>query len=74
MDSAHARPLPDFGKVIRDARDARGWSQEELGRRASLSRPTIARVERGDDISTATLAKIAAVLGLKFELRADDQD
>jgi len=74
MDSTHGGPLPEFGKVIRDARDARGWSQDELGRRASLSRPTIARVERGDDISTATLAKIAAVLGLKFELRADDQD
>ncbi|MBP3978496.1 helix-turn-helix transcriptional regulator [Microbacterium sp. BLY] len=65
--------LPDFGKIIRDARVARGWSQEELGRRAELSRPTIARVERGDDISTATLAKIAAVLGLTLEMRTVDE-
>lgn len=66
--------LPDFGKIIRDARTAKGWSQDELADRAGLSRPTIARAERGDDISTATLAKIAPVLGLKFELRPESQD
>lgn len=65
--------LPDFGKIIRDARTTKGWSQDELAERAGLSRPTIARAERGDDISTATLAKIAPVLGLTFELRVKDQ-
>lgn len=66
--------LPDFGKIIREARIVKGWSQDELAERAGVSRPTIARAERGDDISTATLAKIAPVLGLKFELKVKEQD
>lgn len=61
-----ARPL--FGEVIRDARKRHGWSQTELGERAGVSRPTIARVEANSDVTTATLAKIAQALALKLEL------
>ncbi|WP_040405866.1 helix-turn-helix domain-containing protein [Actinokineospora sp. G85] len=61
-----ARPV--FGEVIRGARRKRGWSQEELGRAAGLSRPTIARVESDSDVSTATIGKIAQALGLRLEL------
>jgi transcriptional regulator with XRE-family HTH domain len=57
-----------FGEVIREARRKRGWSQEELGRAAGLSRPTIARVESDNDVSTATIGKIAQALGLTLEL------
>lgn len=49
---------------VREARDRHGWSQAELAARAGLSRPTIARIERGDDVSTATLAKVVVSLGL----------
>ncbi|MDT0157241.1 helix-turn-helix transcriptional regulator [Microbacterium sp. ARD32] len=57
-----------FGDDIRDARNARGWTQETLAEKASVSRPTIARVERGDDVSTANLAKVAGALGLQITL------
>lgn len=59
---------PSFGDVIREARKKREWSQEMLAERAGVSRPTIARVERGDDLSTANLTKIAEVLGLQVLL------
>jgi HTH-type transcriptional regulator/antitoxin HipB len=67
------RSAESFGTGIRDARVARGWSQSFLGERAGVSRPTIARVEAGQDISTATLAKVAAALGLiiGFEVREE---
>lgn len=62
----------DFGDVIREARKKQGWSQMELGEKAGLSRPTIARVEANNDVTTATIAKIAQALGLKLELRDED--
>lgn len=58
-----------LGDVIREARKKQGWSQVELGERARVSRPTIARVEANNDVTTATIAKIAQALGLKLELK-----
>lgn len=58
-----------FGGVIREARKKQGWSQAELGVKSGLSRPTIARIEANNDVTTATIAKVAQALGLKLELR-----
>jgi transcriptional regulator with XRE-family HTH domain len=58
-----------FGDVIREARKKQGWSQAELGEKSGLSRPTIARIEGNNDVTTATIAKIAQALGLTFELK-----
>lgn len=58
-----------FGGIIRDARKRRGWSQAELAESSGLSRPTVARIEAGNDVTTATIAKVARVLGLKLELK-----
>lgn len=57
-----------LGAAIRDARKKQGLSQDELAEKAGLSRPTVARVERGDDVSTATITKLAEVLGLALKL------
>ncbi|WP_454293557.1 helix-turn-helix transcriptional regulator [Salana multivorans] len=58
-----------FGDVIREARKKHGWSQAELGEKAGVSRPTIARVEANNDVTTATIAKVALALGLTLELK-----
>lgn len=58
-----------LGGQIKDARNQQGLTQTELAAKAGVSRPTVARVESGDDVSTATLEKVAAALGLKVELR-----
>jgi transcriptional regulator with XRE-family HTH domain len=63
--------MEDVAGRIRKARVARDWTQIELAEHAGVSRPTVARVERGDDISTATLAKVAGALGLRVELRGN---
>lgn len=64
MTSEKSPTTVAMGLTIREARTKHGWSQELLAESAEVSRPTIARVERGDDVSTATLAKVAAALGL----------
>lgn len=61
-----------FGDVIREARKKHGWSQGDLGDKSGLSRPTIARVEANNDVTTTTIAKIAQALGLKLELTDGD--
>lgn len=58
----------EIAQRVREARYAAGWSQNELADRADVSRPSVARLERGDDVSTATLSKIAATLGLSLQL------
>ncbi len=60
-----------LGSQLKDARNRQGLTQAELAERAGVSRPTVARVESGDDVSTATLEKVAAALGLTIELRED---
>jgi len=58
-------------REVRSARDEQRLTQAELADKAGISRPTVARVEAGEDVSTATLEKIAAALGLKVELTRD---
>lgn len=68
MTSDVVEPI-GFGYIIREARKKRGWSQEELGNKSGLSRPTIARVEADNDVTTATIAKVAHALDLRLELK-----
>lgn len=58
-----------FGAAVRAARKGRGWSQTELGQRAVVSRPTVARIEQGQDGHTAVLSKLANALGLELSVR-----
>lgn len=52
---------------IKEARTERGYTQEELARRANVSRATIAGLESGTTVvtTTETLIKIANALGKK---------
>lgn len=59
----------NLGDQIRQSRVEQRLTQAELAMKAGLSRPTVARIEAGDDVSTATLEKIGEVLGLRVELR-----
>ena len=50
--SSKPNPAAGIGKDIRDARESLDWSQHKLASEAGVSRPTIARVETGSNIST----------------------
>ncbi len=67
-DNIH--PPPPIGSQIRDLRKARGWSLEELARRAGTSAPTLHRYESGwDRFEISTLRKLSAALGASLEVR-----
>lgn len=64
--------IADIGRQIRAARKEHGWSQSDLADHAHVSRPTIARAESGQDISTASLGKITEALELVIDLKRSD--
>ena len=66
--SREPNPARGVGRDIRVARRALGWSQTELANRAQVSRPTIARVETGVNISTGMLEKVAKALGKRLRI------
>jgi len=55
--------LPDVGKRIRAAREARGLSRAELARRCGISRRHIAAIEAGANFSVAYLLALHSALG-----------
>ena len=67
-DQATGSTMAEIAGKVQETRVSLDWTQNQLAERAGVSRPTIARVERGDDVSTATLEKVAAALGLRVEL------
>lgn len=62
--------------AIRASRTALGWSQEELAKRTSISKPTIARIEmsgispRADTLNT--LMQVIKAQGVDIEIKADE--
>ena len=57
------RPSTRFGRVIREERESRGWSQEQLAGQASLNRSYMGEIERSVAMpSLATAEKLAHAL------------
>jgi transcriptional regulator with XRE-family HTH domain len=68
--SARPTPSPEespeeaLGRIIRERRKARGWSQEDLGFESGLHRTYIGVIERGEkNISLRNLVLLAHTLG-----------
>lgn len=66
-----------IGKRIRNYRNQKGWSQEELAEHAGCHATYIGQIERGEKNATIeSIAKIAAALGIPlsrlFELIGED--
>jgi transcriptional regulator with XRE-family HTH domain len=54
-------PVARFGKNVREARVARGWTQEDLAHRAGLASVQVSRIERGKrEIRLTTLVRLVA--------------
>jgi transcriptional regulator with XRE-family HTH domain len=52
-----------FGRIVRIARQKRGWSQEVLADRADLNRSYLGEIERGDVVpSLNSMAKLSLAL------------
>ena len=65
-------PARLLAEILAAAR-AQGLDQRRLAARAGLSPFTISRLKRQGDASLATLDRLAAAVGLRIALVADDQ-
>ena len=61
----------ELGERIKKLRKELGLTQEELAKKAGISRPTLSRIENGylGAISAASLFKIIASLGYTVEIK-----
>ena len=63
-----SRTTRQFGVAIRQARRARGWTQAELAERASVSRPALIGLERGNPRGEIGIAfRVLDALGQQIE-------
>lgn len=63
MNLADKKFLRELGERLRKARDARGWTQDELAQKCELHRTFIGSVERGErNVSILNLRAIARAL------------
>lgn len=59
--------LKQFGEKVRSFRKEKGWSQEELAKRAGLHRTYIGSIERSErNVSLINIEKIAKALNTKI--------
>ncbi len=52
-----------MARRIRELRDRRGWTQEELASQAGVDVRTVQRIEYGEGVRSTTLTKVTAALG-----------
>jgi DNA-binding XRE family transcriptional regulator len=63
LDAAKVNEV--FGKILRSARHAKGWSQQKLAIEAQLAKSYVAQLERGRvSANLAVLFKVAGAIGV----------
>ena len=62
-----------IGAALRSVRRWKGWSQEELARKARVSQPRVSRIERGHigSMRLDDVRRVAAALDIRIDLYAD---
>ena len=68
--------LESMGLILRKERESKGYSLEELARRAGMHKPAVSKLETDPDANPTieTLARYAAALGKRIEIRIIEQE
>lgn len=60
--------LREFGRRVRLARDAQGWTQEDLAAETGLDRTYVGSIERGErNLALLNINRLALALGESFD-------
>lgn len=64
-----------IGSKIRTARKAHGWTQEALGEKIGVTKATVSRWEKGEDVPQGRhLSKLTTVLEMAADWFTEDRD
>lgn len=63
------KAMEDFGALIRERRNYRGWSQRKLGERAEIRYPSIVFLENGGNASLENIVRIVDGLGCRLSVK-----
>jgi len=67
--------LVRYGNQIKKLRKEKGWTQDELGKRAGVNQRTISQIELNKGTSLATLTLLAEALGTNLaDLLKEDKE
>jgi putative transcription factor len=67
--------VDDFGAKVKDAREKKGWTQDDLGKRINEPHSLIHRIEHGRFEPTQDVVrKLEHTLGLRLQTTSDDGD
>jgi putative transcription factor len=75
FDNVDGEILPDYNRVVREAREAKGWTIEELGLKIKEKAPLIKKIERAEIIPEDALRKkLEHALGIKLTERVSQDN
>lgn len=57
-----------IGEAIKQARESRNLTQEELGKLLGVQRAQISRIESGKNLTFATIARVFRAMGISAQL------
>lgn len=65
-----ARRAFELGRVVREMREQRGWTQERLAEAAGMTQSAVARFEAGGTVPTIpVLERLARALGAELKVQ-----
>ena len=63
------KAMNDFGNLLKEKRQAKGWSQRKLGENAEIRYPSIVFLENGGNASLENIVRIVDGLGCRLSVK-----
>ncbi len=62
------------GRKIKQLREAKSMTQEDLGKLIGVQKAQISKIENGTNLTISTIAKVFKALGLNLKLKVEDTE
>lgn len=63
------KAMEEFGALIRERRQQKGWGARKLAEKAGMSHPSVLRLENGGNVSLENIVRIVDGLGCRLSVK-----